>query len=430
MWKASVRASRVPSSSPSAVRRGKLFGRRVERLETRCVLSATVTPLPYLTVAPVAASAETTSPVTITSVEQHSAAANFGSSSSADFSHHDANRGFGSAPFGSSSQNRAVSRGNEGSFGFNRESQFDAGSFASSSQWLIVENSYGSRVLIIFVQDRPMDFGPSASAARNDAYFGDLGATSEQQFGEASPARESLSIGPRQIGIASHPLGDFTTQNTTAASTSTVAARGFSWEFTTATSGRSTAMALGNVSTAWALPQTSALLIGTSQAHLQLSDQVAGELNAILNSIASASTPMAAQSTASATASSASGTRNVNETSTLSAGLAANLSRTGLVVETTEGKAALAVIPLDIQAVEKALHAAAKEINRLGAQVNQWLDNNQFAPVVAVATAAALGYGAAVVYVRRRNRHEATKRLDEDSSSWLFARLQTAPSIS
>ena len=86
--------------------------------------------------------------------------------------------------------------------------------------------------------------------------------------------------------------------------------------------------------------------------------------------------------------------------------------------------AALAGIPLNMHAIDQALHSVVDEVDMMGSELGQWLDDMHLTPLAVVATVAAASAGA-VYYVRYRSDNGGKIHNEEDSSSWLFARLHT-----
>jgi hypothetical protein len=91
-----------------------------------------------------------------------------------------------------------------------------------------------------------------------------------------------------------------------------------------------------------------------------------------------------------------------------------------------QGKAPLADIRVDLPSLERALDNVMRQVERLGAGITDWLDENQLS-VVAAAVAAATAGGATAWYWRRSARPAVVARDDETSSNWLFVRMQTTP---
>jgi hypothetical protein len=104
----------------------------------------------------------------------------------------------------------------------------------------------------------------------------------------------------------------------------------------------------------------------------------------------------------------------------------AGRSRTvGDATELPHESASLAGMTLDMHGVERALETVMSEIEVLGAGLTHWLDDVHFTRLAVATTAAALGVGSA--YYRRRGAGETVRGDDEESLSWLFARLQPIP---
>jgi hypothetical protein len=100
-------------------------------------------------------------------------------------------------------------------------------------------------------------------------------------------------------------------------------------------------------------------------------------------------------------------------------------SRAGAAADVALDKASLASISLDMRGVERALQTVMEEIELLGAGLTHWMDDVHFSRLAVAVTAAALGFGSAYYY--RRGGREAVRGDDEESLSWLFARLQPIP---
>jgi hypothetical protein len=104
----------------------------------------------------------------------------------------------------------------------------------------------------------------------------------------------------------------------------------------------------------------------------------------------------------------------------------AGRSRTGgAATEVPPESASLAGMTLDVHGVERALETVMSEIELLGAGLTHWLDDVHFTRLAVATTAAALGLGSA--YYRRRGVRETVRGDDEESLSWLFARMQPIP---
>jgi hypothetical protein len=97
----------------------------------------------------------------------------------------------------------------------------------------------------------------------------------------------------------------------------------------------------------------------------------------------------------------------------------------GAAIEVPHESASLAGMTLDVHGVERALQTVMSEIELLGAGLTHWLDDVHFTRLAVATTAAALGLGSA--YYRRRGVRETVRGDDEESLSWLFARLQPIP---
>jgi hypothetical protein len=93
-------------------------------------------------------------------------------------------------------------------------------------------------------------------------------------------------------------------------------------------------------------------------------------------------------------------------------------------------KASLVGMPLNIKGVEQALEKVMGELGHLGTAFSSWLDARHLTGAAVAVTVITVGAGTAV-YLRRRGSKQGRKRDEEEaSSSWLFARLQSAPEAS
>jgi hypothetical protein len=93
-------------------------------------------------------------------------------------------------------------------------------------------------------------------------------------------------------------------------------------------------------------------------------------------------------------------------------------------------KASLASMPLNLPGVEKALEKVMGELGHLGTTFTDWLDARHLTAAAITVSVITIGGGAAI-YLRRRGNKQGLKRDDEEaSSSWLFARLHSAPDAS
>ncbi len=93
-------------------------------------------------------------------------------------------------------------------------------------------------------------------------------------------------------------------------------------------------------------------------------------------------------------------------------------------------KASLANIPLNIDGVTKALDKVMSELGHLGTNFTDWLDARHLTAAAITVSVITIGGGTAI-YLRRRGNKQGQKRDDEEaSSSWLFARLHSAPDAS
>jgi hypothetical protein len=89
-------------------------------------------------------------------------------------------------------------------------------------------------------------------------------------------------------------------------------------------------------------------------------------------------------------------------------------------------RTSLADVPMNLRGVEQALKIALSRLSAVGAELHDWLDDAHFSPLIAAVAGAALGAGGAA-YLRRRGTTPSDEHDEEASSSWLFARLQTLP---
>jgi hypothetical protein len=103
---------------------------------------------------------------------------------------------------------------------------------------------------------------------------------------------------------------------------------------------------------------------------------------------------------------------------------ATGLAGGDLIADFVRGLPRLAEMPLP--SVQQAIETVMADIKLIGTEVSEWLEGNHFTPMVLAVTAATAGAGAAA-YLRRRGGREARDRDEEASSSWLFARLQPIP---
>jgi len=95
-----------------------------------------------------------------------------------------------------------------------------------------------------------------------------------------------------------------------------------------------------------------------------------------------------------------------------------------LIADFVRGVPGLAEMRLP--SVQEAIDTVMADIKLIGTDVSGWLEGIHFTPMVLAVTAATAGAGAAA-YLRRRTGREARDRDEEASSSWLFARLQPIP---
>jgi hypothetical protein len=87
--------------------------------------------------------------------------------------------------------------------------------------------------------------------------------------------------------------------------------------------------------------------------------------------------------------------------------------------------ALLASLPIQMEAVDQALVAMMNEVKGLGGELVTWLDDASVPPwVLAASLAGACGLGGR--YLRRtRGRRSPQEESEDESSSWLFTRLQS-----
>lgn len=89
-------------------------------------------------------------------------------------------------------------------------------------------------------------------------------------------------------------------------------------------------------------------------------------------------------------------------------------------------KASLAALPLNIKGVQRALEKVMTDLGHLGSAFSTWFTAQHMTEVAAAVTVITVGSGTAL-YLRRRGGKLGQKRDEEASSSWLFARLNSAP---
>lgn len=110
-----------------------------------------------------------------------------------------------------------------------------------------------------------------------------------------------------------------------------------------------------------------------------------------------------------------------------SAGINSKITSTTLADLSNRGPRAalLASLPFNMEVVDQALDAMLSEVEGLGGELAMWLDDANVPPWAVAVTAMAAG-GLGGHYVRRaRARRSSHDDSDEESSSWLFIRLQT-----
>jgi hypothetical protein len=95
-----------------------------------------------------------------------------------------------------------------------------------------------------------------------------------------------------------------------------------------------------------------------------------------------------------------------------------------LIADFVRGVPGLAEMRLP--SVQEAIDTVMADIKLIGTEVSGWLEGIHLTPMILAVTAATAGAGAAA-YLRRRTGREARDRDEEASSSWLFARLQPIP---
>jgi len=96
------------------------------------------------------------------------------------------------------------------------------------------------------------------------------------------------------------------------------------------------------------------------------------------------------------------------------------------IITAPASKVLLAEIPFNLHGLEQAVQTVMGQVQRLGTEFTEWLEENQLTTTATVVAAAAAGSG--VFYLRRRAARAADRRDEEASSNWLFVQLQTAPS--
>ena len=106
------------------------------------------------------------------------------------------------------------------------------------------------------------------------------------------------------------------------------------------------------------------------------------------------------------------------------ANLFAEMSSPAVAINLLQSKVVLATVPLNLKGVEQALEHVMSDMQRLGNQFSEWLDENRAAAIAMAVTTVTVA-GAAGYYLRRRKLEEAEERDDETSSHWLFVRMQT-----
>jgi hypothetical protein len=162
--------------------------------------------------------------------------------------------------------------------------------------------------------------------------------------------------------------------------------------------------------------------------HSSAGNQLASDPLAPLNATASASTYVGKNSpTLGASEQSLSAAQSALAPTSVELVVAGTqLSPASFVVKLLEGKASLADVPFNLTGVEQALQTAVTDLERLGAKITEWADENQVTIVAVAASAVAFG-AVAKFYLRRGASAAAEERDDETSSNWLFLRLQMTP---
>jgi hypothetical protein len=89
-------------------------------------------------------------------------------------------------------------------------------------------------------------------------------------------------------------------------------------------------------------------------------------------------------------------------------------------------KASLAALPLNIEGVQRALEKVMTDLGHLGSAFSTWFTTQHMTEVAAAVSVITVSGGMAL-YLRRRGGKLGQKRDEEASSSWLFARLNSAP---
>ncbi|HEV3136446.1 MAG TPA: hypothetical protein VGZ26_01055 [Pirellulales bacterium] len=87
--------------------------------------------------------------------------------------------------------------------------------------------------------------------------------------------------------------------------------------------------------------------------------------------------------------------------------------------------ALLASLPFNMDAVDRALAVMMNEIEGMGGELVTWLDDASVPPWAVAATLAEASGLAAYHFWRTRGRRSAQEESEEESSSWLFTRLQS-----
>jgi hypothetical protein len=89
--------------------------------------------------------------------------------------------------------------------------------------------------------------------------------------------------------------------------------------------------------------------------------------------------------------------------------------------------ALLSNVSLNVEAVDQALEAVMREVEKLGGELVTWIDELSLPPwALATAAAAFVGFGGHC-YLKRRGARLGEETGEEESSSWLFTRLITPP---
>jgi hypothetical protein len=102
-------------------------------------------------------------------------------------------------------------------------------------------------------------------------------------------------------------------------------------------------------------------------------------------------------------------------------------SDSATIITAPARKVLLAEIPFNLHGLEQAVQTVMGQVQRIGTEFTEWLEENQLTSAATIIAATAAGSGA-VFYLRRRAARAADRRDEEASSNWLFVQMQTAPS--